>query len=143
MYIDAQNLFSDAQALTGSAASSNVIDLGVDGNLGIGEPMVVVVSLDAAADDANGDETYQFDLEFDDNGSFTSASVVASRTFARGSAAGEKFVLAVPADQSGERYLRLSYTLGGTTPSVTVTAFLIPHNMVHNYVQYADGFTIS
>ena len=60
-----------------------------------------------------------------------------------GSAAGDKFVLAVPADQSGERYLRLSYTLGGTTPSVTVTAFLIPHNMVHNYVQYADGFTIS
>ena len=50
MYIDAQGKFSDGQALTASAVSSNVVDLGGDYNLGIGEPMAVVLVVDAAAD---------------------------------------------------------------------------------------------
>ena len=43
MYTDAQNLFSDAQALTVTADSTNVIDLGVDRNVGQGEPLAVVI----------------------------------------------------------------------------------------------------
>lgn len=143
MYVDAQGLFSDAQALTATAASTNLIDTGVDGNLGIGEPMAVVVVLDVAADDANADETYSVALETDDNSSFSSAATVASATITRGDAAGTRKVLSVPADLSGERYFRLNYTLGGTSPSVTVTSFLIPQSMLENYVSYADGFTIS
>jgi hypothetical protein len=143
MYLDAKHLFSDAQALTATAASTNVVDLGSDSNLGIGEPMVVVVSLDVAADDANGDETYSVALQTDDNDSFSSAAELASRTITRGDAAGTKYVLGVPADTSAERYLRLNFTLGGTTPSATVTAFLIPQSMIQNYVSYPDGFTIS
>ena len=142
MILDSYNQFSDAQALTATAASTNSIDLGVD-NVGIGEPLAVLISLDVAADDADADETYSVALETDDNDSFSSATVIGSRTIPAGSAAGSKFVISVPADSSAERYVRLNYTLGGTTPSVTVTAFLQPQNMLDNYEKYPNAYTIS
>lgn len=143
MYIDAQNLFSSSQALTATAASTNVIDLGFDGNLGVGEPMAVVVSLETAADDGDADETYSVALEADDNSGFSSAAVIATKTITRGDAAGTKIVIGVPADASAEQFLRLNYTLGGTTPAVTVSAFLIPQSMVQNDYVYPNGYTIS
>lgn len=143
MYIDAQGLFSDAQAVTSTAASTNVVNFGVDGNVGIGEPMAVVVVVDVALDGGNSDETYVISLEADDNESFSSAATIASKTATRGDAAGTKYVLPLPADTSGEKYLRVKYTLGGTTPSGTFTAFLVPQSMVQNDVVYADGITIS
>jgi len=143
MYLDAQLLFSDAQALTATAASTNIVDLGVDGNIGIGEPMAVVVVVDVALDDTTGDETYVIDVEADDNSGFSSATTIATKTATRGDAAGTRYVLSLPADDSAERYIRVNYTLGGTTPTGTVTAFLIPQNMIQNDKYYADGFTIS
>lgn len=143
MYLDAQHLFSDGQSLTATAASTNLIDLGGDHNVGIGEPMVVVVYLDVAADDTTGDETYVVALQTDDNSSFSSAAQIGSATITRGDAAGTRYAIPVPPDETGEQYLRLNYTLGGTTPTATVTAFLIPQSMLQNYVSYADGITIS
>ena len=143
MYVDAQGLFSDAQAVTTTAASTNLVDFGVDGNIGIGEPMCVVVVVDVALDDGNGDETYVVSLEADDNSGFSSAATIASKTAARGDAAGTRYVLPLPPDDSGERFLRVKYTHGGTSPSGTYTAFLLPMNMLQNDKYYADGFTIS
>lgn len=143
MYIDAQGLFSDAQAVTSTAASTNYVDFGVDGNIGVGEPMAVVVVVDVALDSADGDETYVISLEADDNSSFSSAATIASKTATRGDAAGTKYVLPLPADTSGERYLRVKYTHGGTSPTGTYTAFLIPQSMIQNDIYYADGITIS
>lgn len=143
MYIDAQGKFSDGQALTASAVSSNVVDLGGDYNLGIGEPMAVVLVVDAAADGTDGNETYEAKIQFSSDEAFTSPVDSSSKFVPAGSAAGSKFVLPVSPDQSGDRYMRLSYELGGTTPAVTFSAFLIPQNMVDNYVQYADAITIS
>jgi len=48
----------------------------------------------------------------------------------------------LPADGSADRYLRLNYTLGGTTPSGTLTAFLVPANMVQNDVVYPKNYNI-
>jgi len=143
MYIDAQHLFSNSQALTATANSTNLIDLGGDHNVGIGEPMAVVISVEVALDAGNADETYVFTVETDDNSSFSSAATIATKTATRGDAAGTKYVLPIPADTSAEQYLRVVYTLGGTSPSGTVSAFLIPQSMINNYVSYADGFTIS
>ena len=141
MFIDAQNLFSDAQALTTTAASTNLVDLSADRDIGKGEPMVVVLSLDVATDGTTGDETYSVDLETDDNASFSSPAVLSTTAVARSLAAGTQFVIAVPA--TNERYLRLNYTLGGTTPTATVTAFLTAASMVQNFVAYPDAITIS
>jgi len=64
-------------------------------------------------------------------------------TIPAGSAAGSRFFINVPPNTSFERYSRLNYTLGGTTPTVTVTAHLVPLSFVQNEQVYADNITIS
>ena len=140
----AQNLFSDAQAVTTTAASTNLIDLGVDGNLGIGEPMSVVVVVDVALDDGNADETYVITVETDsDSGFATALATIATYTATRGDVAGSKYVLGIPADTSCKRYVRVKYTHGGTSPTGTYTSFLTATKNVQNDVSYANGYTIS
>lgn len=141
MYIDSLLKFSDAQALTATADSTNVVDLGSDRDIGIGEAMAVVVTVGVAADIANADETYQFQVETDSVEALSSATVIADQTVAAASlTAGDKVVL--PIGFANERYLQVVYTLGGTTPSVTVDAQLMPLNQVDGYVNYANGYTI-
>lgn len=142
MILDAQLLFSDAQALTGTAASTNLIDLGVDRDIGSGQPLAVCIDVDVAADTTSGNETYQFDLETDDNSGFSSAVVLARRIIDKASlTAGTKWVMGLPNDN--ERYLRLNYTLGGTTPAITVTAYLIGREDIDKQANYASGFSIA
>ena len=144
MILDAQNLLSDAQAFSSSGASSNIIDLGATRDIGKGEPMAVVITVDQAADYTTGDETYQFDIQVDDNSNFSSPTSIVSRSIAANSLTqGSIHVLPVPPDKSVERYLRLYATLGGTTPSVTITAALVPMSSVQNDGVYPDGITIS
>lgn len=143
MFLDSLQLYSDAQAVTADAASTNVIDHKQDRNLGLGEPLAVVIVVDVATDGTTGDETYVVILETDDNEAFASATEVARVAIPRGTAAGTKFVLGVPADTVMERYSRLTYDVGGTTPTGTFTAFLTLLSMVQNNVTYADAITIS
>lgn len=144
MYIDAQQLFSDAQALVATAPSTNIIDLSSDRNIGIGEPMCVAIEVDVAADVADADETYQFDVQTDDNAGFATPTVIASRVVAGALLfAGARVAIGIPADLSAERFLRVNYTLGGTTPSITVTAHLQPQNTLQAEAVYPDGYTIS
>lgn len=131
-----------AQDLTATAASSNIIDLGGDWDQGVGEPLGVVIDVTTAADATTGDETYQFDIQTDDNSSFSSAATIARRIIAAASlVAGARFVIPLPNDN--ERYIRVYYTLGGTTPTVSVKAYLQPLNMIENIRYYPDNITIS
>ena len=84
MILDAQNQFSSAQALTATADSTNVIDLGVAREIGVGEPMCVLINLTVAADDGNGDETYVVELETDDNAAMSSSVILGSATILMG-----------------------------------------------------------
>ena len=150
MIIDAQNLFSSTQVLgSGATVSTNLIDLSSDRNIGIGEPIAVVINILVAADFADADETYQFDVETDDNSGFSSANVIVTRSFTNADSAdlgsGDRIVLPLPNDLTAEQFLRLNYTLGGTTPSITVTAHLQPQSMIQNEVPggYPDNITIS
>jgi hypothetical protein len=146
MILDAQNQFADSQALTASAASTNIIDLGADRNIGIGEPMSIVINVEVALDDGNADETYTIQAQADDNSSFSSALPVGGLvTATRGDAAGTQYVIPLPADYATEQYLRVYFTLGGTTPTGTVSAYLQPSSMIANseFGGYASGYTIS
>jgi hypothetical protein len=49
MYIDAQQQYSQAQALTVSAVSTNAIDHSQDRNFGIGVPLAILVTVGVAA----------------------------------------------------------------------------------------------
>jgi len=145
MLIDAQEQFSNAQALTATVASTNVVDLGVDGDVGfgIGEPMDIVIQLDVAADDTTGNETYTAALQTDDDSAFGSAVQIGGTvTIAAGDVAGTRYFIPIPAAKEMDRYVRVYYTLGGTTPTVTVTSYLMPRRFVQNDQYYPNASVI-
>ena len=144
--LDAKNRYSSKQALSGAGAapSTDTIDHTIQkNNLGIGEPMVVQINVDVAADGADADETYVAALEVDALVAFGSVEKIGEVVIPRGSVAGSKFYINIPPDKRYERHSRLNYTLGGTTPSVTLSAFLIPLSHVQNEEVYPDNITIS
>lgn len=141
MILDALNQYSDAQALTATAASTNVVDHGQERRIGTGEPMAVLITVDVAL--AGTSPTFAAALQSDDNSGFASAATVATTKTYTSLAAGAKVVLPVPPGEATERYTRLNYTLGGTTPTVTVTAELVPMSMIDQAHLYADGFDIT
>lgn len=137
MIHDSRLAFSAAQALTATAVSTNVIDLSQAlRNVGPGKPVWVIVTIDVAADDASANETYVAELQTDTVEGFASPTQLATVTIPRGSAAGAVFVMQVP--QTNERYLRCNYTLGGTTPSVTLSAHL-SDQIPYAHVAYPDS----
>lgn len=140
MLIDAQHLFSDAQALTATGASTNSIDLGSDRDIGPGEPMAVVLKFDAAL--AGTSPTISVAIQTDDNSSFSSPTTIITSQTLSSAAAGTQVVVPLPA--ANERYVRLNYTLNGTTPTATVTSFLTRHEMVDtaSSVSYPNGYTV-
>lgn len=121
MILDSRLEFSVAQALTATAVSTNVVDLSSDRNIGPGRSMWVVVQVDEALDDAEGNETYSVALQTS-NTEGSGYADIATVSLPRGSAAGTRFVIGMP--YANDRYLRLNYTLGGTTPAGTVSAWL-------------------
>ena len=157
MLIDAQNQFSDAQAVTVDAVGDNVIDLGVDRSIGVGEPMAVVFTVDVAADQADGDEDYEFEVEYASNAAQSAGrKQVGSLIFESGTpdapalnadllVAGFQFAIPIPPAKKSmsERYLGIRYDTTGTSPSITVTAMLMPMSMIQQDDLYPDNITIS
>lgn len=148
MFLDSQLLLSDAQALTATAVSTNTIDTALATNeIGAGEPMAMVFTVDVAADATTGDETYQFQVIQSANANLSSQDVLvqSDTSFVTRATlvAGYKLVLPLPPGLKSKRYLGARYVLGGTTPTVTVTAVLQPMSMVQMDANYPDNITIS
>lgn len=158
MILDAELQLSDAQALTATALSTNVIDLGTDTQLGNGEPMAVLFTVTVAADQTTGDEDYTFDIEYGSNAAMsTGRQIMGRRIFESGTptapaqnadllVAGYQFYIPIPPGTLGdsERYLAARYTLAGTTPTITVDAHVVPMCLADAHdATYASGYTIS
>jgi len=145
MNTDKQVALSEAQALTATAISTNVIDLSVTGRgFGAGEPLCIAIHVNVAADFGAADETYSFGIETDDDVAFGSATVLATRAIlASALTAGSKHVLPFSPTWTFERYLALRSTLGGTTPLLTMSAWVMPLAAVESWKSYptAGGFT--
>lgn len=150
MYLDALLLVSDAQAVTVDAVSTNTIDLGnptVKNRIGSGEPMAFLVTVDVAADGTTGDETYSFEVIQSANANLSSADIIAQRSFLAGQhtqlTAGTRLVIPIPPGLPTKRYIGMNYNTGGTTPSITVTAALMPQSMAEeSLTTYAKGYSI-
>lgn len=114
---------SSSQALTATALSTDKKDFGGDFDMGAGEAACVVVKIEVAADYTSANETYQFDLVTDDNSSFSSPVTLLSTGAINGNLlpVGREIVLPLP--NQNEQYLAVNYVLGGTTPTVTVSAY--------------------
>lgn len=121
MWVDSYLEFSDAQALTATAASTNVVDLSVARDIAKGQTLWAVLTVDVAV--AGTSPTIDVTVETDDNAAFSSAATVGTVfpqiTNVNGTA-GAKFVQALP-QGAYERFIRFQYTLGGTTPTGTVS----------------------
>ena len=129
MLLDAQLLFSDAQAVTATAASTNLIDLfSVQPRIGDGQELYIQVSVDVAFTDASSNSTITVTVEQDDNAAFSSAATVQTiGTFAALTAAGSRLVARLSPLAYTERYIRLMYTTANgdlTTGSFTAGVLL-------------------
>jgi len=158
MYVDAQLQFSDAQAVTTDAVGTNVIDLTVDRSIGNGEPMAVVFVIDVAADQTTGDEDYTFDVEYASNAAQTTGrQLIGRRVFESGTptapaqdadllVAGFTFAIPIPPTNlsESERYLGIRYDTTGTTPTITVTAYLAPLSAIQiGKNSYANNYSVA
>jgi len=144
MIVDSFLLFSDAQAITAAAASTNAVDLGaVERRIGTGRELYVVVIVDTAFTDAGSDSTLTVDLQSDSVEAFSSAATVQTvGTLAALSAAGARLISRIPPDTLTERFIRLNYTPNnGNLTTGAVTAFITVD--IHAFQPYPDGFTIS
>lgn len=156
MMIDKQHQFSSAQALTATALATNVYDLTADRSIGNGTPMGILFTCTVAADQTTGDEDYTFDIEYaSDSGITTARKLIGRRIFESGTptapamdadllVAGFQFCIPIPptALSESERYLGVRYTLAGTTPTITMTANMMPLADMDQRVFFASGFTI-
>ena len=114
MYVDKNLEFSDAQAVTATAISTNVVDLGgTTQDVGNGEPVYLVILCTEAAT-AAGDATVTFSLESDSTADLATSASVHLSTGAVGKAAltAGKVVAAVALPMADyERYLGVRYTV--------------------------------
>ncbi len=116
MILDSRLEFSSKQSLAATAASTNVIDLSVGRDIGPGRTMWVVVNVDESL---VGTGTYSLALQTSDTEGSGYADIA---TLALSGAAGARFVLGLP--YSNKQFLRLNYTVGGTSPGGKVSAWL-------------------
>lgn len=138
MFIDSKQAFADGQALTVTAVSTNVIDLGVDRNIGPGEHMAVMVS--SSVDAGGTTPTLQFAIQSSPNENMSGSTVIGTSEEVTSLLAGQKIVL--PLGLTNERYLRLNLIAGGTSPTHTIDAYLQPYSMVDAKTDYANNYDI-
>lgn len=135
MIFDKTLLFSDAQAITATAASTNIVDLGATGtvygaaaaltrDVGKGNRLPINIQVVEAFNNAT---SLTIELQVDDNASFSSPKTVASQTVAladlkAGAVSSLNYVL----PGADERYMRLRFVVTGTNPTTgKVTAGIV------------------
>jgi len=120
MIFDKQTLLSDAQAITATARSTNVIDLGpikspIVRDIGKGRHVPLLIQV---VEDFNNLTSLTIDLQVDDSAAFGSPKTVWSATVLL--AALKKGKVVVPehiARGTDEQFLSLNYTVTGTAPT--------------------------
>ena len=144
MILDAELQFSDAQAVTAAAGSTNTIDLSQVRDIGTGESLYVVVACTVAMTDASSDSTLTVALEGDSTTTFTPDGTQDLFTFPATSAAGTVKIAKLDpgADPLQYQYIRLKYTpANGNLTTGSFDAYLTKD--IQKFVAYADSITIS
>lgn len=161
MYVDKQTEFSDSQAVTATAISSNVLDLfsvkagaaaaadiSPNTRIDIGEgtgDLYLVVSVPTAITDSGSDATLTVSLESADDAGLTTNAIVHFSTgalaFATYATAGTVIVaIRLPAGLY-RRYLGVRYTVAsGPFTAGALDAYLTPTLQLNR--PYKSGFTV-
>jgi len=127
MIIDKQNLFSEDQAVTATANSTNVIDMGADNslvttpNMKDAELWVQVTADFATLTSLTVTLTTDNDEAFGSETTLLSSAAIPAASLV----AGYKFKFSM-LPEGIERYLRLTYTVGGSNATAgTISAGLV------------------
>lgn len=122
MIFDSTNKFSTLQAVTATAASTNVIDLGVSGrDIGVGEHVPFWIGVDV---DFAGLTSVQVTVQTDDDEAFSGAvDVIQTGVIALADlVSGYQFSIDKAPKNLLGRYVRLNYTVVGTGTAGTISA---------------------
>lgn len=128
MIFDINNLFSNAQAITATAVSTNIIDLGATGTV-YGAAAALVRDIGPGNDAPlriqvvetfNTLTSLTVDLQTDDNSGFASPAIAwtSGAVLLASLVAGYVFNMEDFPRRTNERYLRLNYTVGGSNPTL-------------------------
>lgn len=123
-YVDNNLVMSDAQAITGTAASTKSIDFATaTRNVGAGHELDLVINCVTAASSSTA-STVTFSLQdSSDNSSFT--DVVASAAIAKTALTAGAEVLRVTLPRTLQRYIQVNYTVGvGNLTAGAFTAYV-------------------
>lgn len=121
MIFDVQTLLSNAQAITASAASTNVIDLGpiksgTVRDIGKGKAIPLLIQI---VETFNTLTSLTFALQVDNDEAFGTPKTVWSATVLLADLkAGKVVVPEYVTRGTDERYMRLNYTVTGTNPTL-------------------------
>lgn len=133
MILDRQNLFSNAQAISAAAVSTDIIDLGAARDIGPGEPVTFSVLIQPSS---AADATLTATLETSATADFATKKTLLVSGAITGTQLknGARYVATVP--HGTQRYLRVSYAGSG----VVVTSGLNLDTDAHR--NYASGWTV-
>lgn len=145
MILDAQLEFSNAQAITAAAASTNYVDLGLASReIGLGQDLYVVVSVHTILADGGSNTGTDIKLYGDSTTTFSPDATKTLFSFAQAAAAGTvKIAKLSPGDGPlAYRYIELYYDpQGANLTGGKFDAYLTMD--IQKYVAHADNITIS
>lgn len=144
MYLDANLLLSDEQAVTGSADSTNIINFGEARDVGTGDDLYLVVVVDETMDDDGDNSTVSVVLQGDSTSTITPDASQSLFTIPATTAAGSIYFHKLDPGSAPlqYQYVTINYTVaGGDLSAGAFTAFLA-HD-IEKYVSYPNGYTIS
>jgi hypothetical protein len=152
MILDINTFLSNKQALTATAVSTNVLDLGplysgpaganLGRNIGVGQRLFIIALLTSALVGAGAAVTVTLDTAADAAFSVTVASAVQTLgTFAALSPAGTKLVAGLQPGAINQQFLRANYTVaGGTLTGGNVSTFMT--NDIDAFQAYTTAFLV-
>ncbi len=143
MILDKLLMFSEAQAVTATAASTDVIDLsplkGTRRDIGVGEPLEFWATVNTSAT-AGGAATLNVQLQTSADNS-TWVTLYDSGTLALASLTAGKRILSTKVPAGVLKYLRVNYVVA--TGPLTAGAFTAGINLdVDANYSYPSGFTV-
>lgn len=108
-----KDLFSDEQAITASAASTNEVSFGAD-DVGEGKPVYITVKVNVDFTSVAGDETLTISLQDKSTGSFADTGVASAAIAISDLKAGDIIFRQPLPDGALDNELQLYYTVAGT-----------------------------
>jgi hypothetical protein len=148
MITDGLLQLSSAQAVTASAVSTNTIDLGTARDIGSGEPLYAVITVDESFSTATSVTINVITSAAADLSSAVTLSSTQAIPIANLLAGRKPIVIDIPsavliANPIGQRYLGLSYTIGGSNATAGKFTANVTHCVQDIGKHYASGFTVA